>query len=149
MPEMDIEIVEGKLEAALQVLRQLPEFDRLLAKDYYFEKLKNKPSLILLAKVDHILVGCKVGYDRYDDGSFYSWLGGVIPGFRKDGIARQLADRQESWAKQNGYESIKFKTLNRHKSMLIFAVKNGFEIYNVKPKDELENYRIEMIKNLR
>lgn len=145
---MDIEIVEGALDEALQVLHQLPEFDRLLADAYYFDKLKNKTSLILLAKIDGTVAGCKVGYDRHGDGSFYSWLGGVIPDFRAVGIAKRLADRQEHWAKQNGFRSIKFKTLNRHKGMLIFAIKNGFEIYNVKSKDELENYRIEMIKDL-
>jgi hypothetical protein len=32
--------------------------------------------------------------------------------------------------------------------MLLFAIKNGFKIYNVKPKAELEHYRIELIKEL-
>ncbi len=145
---MEIQIVEGNLTAALEVLHQLPEFDRLLENDYYFDKIRSRESLVLIAKSDASVVGCKVGYDKFQDGSFYSWLGGVIPSARKIGIAKLLASDQEQWAKTKGYKSIKFKTLNRHKTMLIFAIKNGFEIYNVKPKDELENYRIEMIKEL-
>lgn len=145
---MDIQIVEAKLTTALEVLRQLPEFDPLLDNDYYIEKVKSREHLILIAKVNSSVIGCKVGYDKFKDGSFYSWLGGVIPSARKAGIAKLLADHQEQWAKSKGYNAIKFKTLNRHKHMLLFAIKNGFEIYNIKPKDELENYRIEMIKDL-
>lgn len=145
---MEAQIVEAKLTTALEVLRQLPEFDRMLDNDYYFDKLRSREHLILIAKIDSSIVGCKVGYDKFTDGSFYSWLGGVIPSARKAGVAKLLASHQEQWAKSKGYTSIKFKTLNRHKHMLLFAIKNGFEIYNVKPKDELENYRIEMIKDL-
>lgn len=145
---MEVQIVEGALTEALEVLKKLPEFDTLLANEYYFDKIEGSPNLVLLAQLDAKTVACKVGYDKYKDGSFYSWLGGVIPEFRTEGIARKLANAQESWARKRGYKSIKFKTLNRHKAMIIFAVKNGFEIYNLKPKDELENYRIEMIKDL-
>ncbi|OEK06373.1 GNAT family N-acetyltransferase [Roseivirga misakiensis] len=145
---MSYDIVEGSIPEALSVLKALPEFDVLKTTAHYREKIGNKASLVLLAKKDGNLIGCKVGYDRFSDGSFYSSLGGVIPDFRKLGIAQKLADRQEQWAREKGYQSIKFKTLNRHKSMIIFAIKNGFEIYGLKPKDELGNYRIEMIKSL-
>ncbi|MFY0593720.1 GNAT family N-acetyltransferase [Roseivirga sp.] len=145
---MDYDVVEGSIQEALIVLKDLPEFDKLKAAEYYINKIGHKPNLVLLAKQDEQIIGCKVGYDRFDDGSFYSSLGGVLPRCRKLGIAKKLADCQEQWARKKGYQSIKFKTLNRHKSMIIFAIKNGFEIYNIKPKDELENYRIEMIKYL-
>ena len=104
--------------------------------------------LALIAEVEGQPVGCKLGYEKYEDGSFYSWLGGVHPDFRMKGVARKLSEKQEHWAKANGYQSIKFKTLNRHKAMIAFAILNGFDVYNVKPKDELENYRIEMVKDL-
>lgn len=145
---MEIQIVEGALEEALDVLRHLPEFERLNENNNYLNKIDEESKLILLAKVKSETVACKVGYDKFKDGSFYSWLGGVLPKYREAGIARKLASRQEDWARQKGYTTLKFKTLNRHKSMIIFAIKNGFEIYNIKPKDELENYRIEMIKEL-
>ena len=65
------------------------------------------------------------------------------------GLAKKLADFQEKWALENGFSAIRFKTLNRHKAMLTFAINNGFQIYSVKPKDEIENYRIELIKDLK
>lgn len=145
---MEMEITEGTLKDALFVLNNLPEFDPLFSPGYYEEKIKDKSPLILVAKVDGKLAGCKVGYDKFKDGSFYSWLGGVIPEYRRLGLAKELALRQEAWALQKGFESVKFKTLNRHKKMLTFALNHGFDIYNLKPKDELENYRIELIKHL-
>jgi len=143
------DIRETDLETALAVLEQLPEFDTLKSLDHYHQMLKGEKHLILTAFVENEAVGCKIGYDRFKEGSFYSWLGGVVPGYRKEGVAKALAEQQEKWAVENGFESIKFKTQNRHKAMLQFALKNGFSIYNVKPKEVLDQYRIELIKPLK
>lgn len=145
---MVFNIEESGIEEALLLLKQLPEFDQLKSQNYYEQVLESKAQLILVAKHNDDTVGCKVGYDKFNDGSFYSWLGGVLTAYRKAGIAKRLADYQEDWARKRGFQSIKFKTQNRHKAMLRFAIKNGFSIYNVKPKDELELYRIELVKKL-
>ncbi|GAB5528132.1 MAG: GNAT family N-acetyltransferase [Roseivirga sp.] len=141
-------IEEASLSEALSLLEQLPEFDQLKPEAHYEQLLGSSTRLILVAKNHGTIVACKIGYDRFEDGSFYSWLGGVLPPHRRSGIAKKLADYQEEWALRNGFASIKFKTQNRHKAMLQFAIKNGFSIYNVKPKDELELYRIELVKKL-
>ena len=145
---MEIKIEETNLKVVLRVLRVLPEFEPMLEDQFYLDKVGNKESLMLIASKGHEIVGCKAGYDRFNDGSFYSWLGGVLPEHRNQGIARKLADYQENWVKKRGYTSLKFKTLNRHKSMLIFSIKNGFSINGVKEKDEIENYKINLIKQL-
>lgn len=144
-----MEIKQGSFSEALEVLRGLPEFDPLLSTDHYVERMANRPQLIVIATIDGELAGCKVAYDRFEDGTLYSWLGGVIPKFRMNGLAKKMADFQEAWALDNGFDAIRFKTLNRHKAMLTFAINNGFQVYNVKPKDEIENYRIELIKDLK
>lgn len=145
---MDYKIEEASLEEVLTLLEQLPEFDQLKSVAHYQGILSSRPQLILIARDGQKAAGCKLGYDRFEDGSFYSWLGGVLPAYRKSGIAKKLADYQEDWARKQGFTAIKFKTQNRHKAMLQFAIKNGFSIYNVKSKDELEQYRIELIKQL-
>ena len=144
-----MEIREGSFSEALEVLRGLPEFDPLLSTDHYVERMANKTQLIVIATIENQFAGCKVAYDRFEDGTLYSWLGGVFPEYRKLGLAKKMADYQEEWAINNGFEAIRFKTLNRHKAMLTFAINNGFQVFNVKPKDEIENYRIELIKDLK
>ena len=144
-----MEIREGSFSEALEVLKGLPEFDPLLSTDHYVGRMANRPQLIVIALIEEKLAGCKIAYDRFEDGSLYSWIGGVIPAYRKMGLAKKMADYQEEWALKNGFDAIRFKTLNRHKAMLTFAINNGFQIFNVKPKDEIENYRIELIKDLK
>lgn len=145
---MDFRVEETDLQTALQVLEALPEFDTLKPENYYQETLHHKAHLILTARNGSDLLGCKIGYDKFTDGSFYSWLGGVLPDYRQFGVAKALAQHQEQWAREKGYKSIKFKTQNRHKAMLHFALNNGFGIYNVKPKEQLDQYRIELVKHL-
>ena len=142
------EIRQTDLATALEVLRKLPEFEGLKEPAYYEGTLAGKTNLITCAFEQEEAVACKVGYDKFEDGSFYSWLGGVAPEHRQKGLAKALADYQEQWAVENGFTSIKFKTLNRLKAMLHFALGNGFSIYNVKPREDLEEYRIELIKPL-
>lgn len=144
-----MEIREGSFSEALEVLRGLPEFDPLLSTDHYVERMANRSKLIVIALIEGTPAGCKIAYDRFEDGTLYSWLGGVIPAYRKMGLAKKMADYQEEWALNNGFSAIRFKTLNRHKAMLTFAINNGFQVFNVKPKDEIENYRIELIKDLK
>lgn len=148
MPNLSFTIVETDLDTALRVLESLPEFDPLKPYDYYRERLGHSSKLILCAFDKDKPVGCKIGYDHDHDGSFYSWLGGVLPNYRQYGIAKALAEKQEVWALANGFKSIKFKTQNRHIAMLLFAMKNGFNIYEVVPKADLANYRIKLIKHL-
>ena len=72
----------------------------------------------------------------------------VLSEFRKLGVAKSLANYQKEWARKKSFKSIRIKTQNQHKSMLHFALGNGFSIFNVKPKEELDKYRIELIKQL-
>ena len=82
------------------------------------------------------------------DSSFYSWMGGVLPKFRKQGVAEKLADYQEKWASENGYNSIKLKTRKKHEAMIVFSSKRGFVITKEIPKIPEAETRICMEKKL-
>lgn len=139
----EIIIREGTIEECLEVATQIPEFaDDQYGFEEYQKRLSDVKNLILVAQIENRLVGFKVGYDRDKDNSFYSWMGGVLPEYRKLKIAQQLADYQENWVKKQGYHSITFKTRNYLKPMLIFSLKNGFHIEHVEPREKLEDYRI-------
>lgn len=143
-------IREGTIAECIEISEKIPEFS---SGNYdeaaYLQRLSNTQYLILVAEKDQQVVGFKVGYDRYQDGSFYSWLGGVLPEYRKDSIATQLADKQEKWALASGFDAIRLKTRNRFMSMLIFALKNGFLIENIEIKETVENNRINLRKLLK
>ncbi len=124
---LDIHVLETDIETAVAVSRCIPELSNPHDVQEYHSRMRGRDSLILVAYVGEEPAGFKVGYDKFNDGSFYSWMGGVIPKFRNHHIAKKLADRQEAWALSRGYRSIRFKTRNKHKAMLMFALSNGFQ----------------------
>lgn len=145
----EVKIVEGTIKDCLEVMSQIPEFsDNQYDEPVFINRLSGAESLILIAVKNNCKVGFKAGYNRDEDGSFYSWMGGVIPEFRKLQVAKKLANAQERWAVKRGYSAITFKTRNYLKPMLIFALKNGFDIIDVIPKEKTSNHRIILRKEL-
>ncbi|MCO6478484.1 MAG: GNAT family N-acetyltransferase [Phaeodactylibacter sp.] len=134
------------IETAASISRQIPELENPHGAAEYRQRFKDTPHLILAAYDGDQPIGFKAGYER--DGYFYSWMGGVLPEYRKKGVARALAGAQEAWAKARGYDSITFKTRNVHKAMLIFALGNGFDIIAVEERKEAAANRIWLRKVL-
>jgi ribosomal protein S18 acetylase RimI-like enzyme len=140
-------IHENQLENAIALSIQIPEFERPYEIEEYEKRLKGN-HLILTAHGDETTFGFKIGYDRFSDGSFYSWMGGVLPEFRRQGVANTLADYQENWAKEQGYKSIKLKTRNKHESMITFAFERGFDIIDSESNEDIREMRIWLEKHL-
>ena len=123
---------EGTIEEVAKLMLAVPEFDDPYPIDEFSKRLTGHPSLILVEEDRGILRGFKCGYERTkNNGSFYSWMGAVLPEYRRSNIALVLLKEMENWCLQNGYRQLTFKTLNQHKAMLIFAIKNGFEITEI------------------
>ena len=141
-------IHEGKLDDAVMVSANVPEFDDPYKIPEYSKRLDSTTHLILTAYDDHNPIAFKIGYQRHSDGSFYSWMGGVLPNYRRKGIANNLADHQEILAKKNGYNSIKMQTRKKHKTMLALAISRGFQITRIIEKIPDSNTRIWMNKPL-
>ncbi len=145
---MNFQIREAFPEELLWVHERIPEFPGKASLDFYTDRLKHRLFLALVAEKEGELLGFKVGYQSDAPNIFYSWMGGVRPEFRKFGIADSLADFQENWAKQKGFDSVYFKTRNRFPAMISFGLSRGFKIMNVIPKGGVEDYRIVMQKKL-
>jgi len=93
-------------------------------------KLTNKPKLLTIVAFNGTnVVGYKIGYEL-DSNTFYSWLGGVDQYYRKQGIASMLMKNQHQFLKEEGYRTVQTKTMNKWRSMLIFNIKNGFDVVN-------------------
>ncbi len=147
MGKKPVQIVRGDIETLLQLSPQVPEFQPpyLTLADYY-GKTAGKQTLILLAKVDQEIAGFKAGYANSD--TFYSWLGAVFPKFRRLGLAKMLARVQEAEVKTMGFQSVTFKTRNCHRNMLLFGIKNGFQIIGFDPREDTSQNRIILRKEL-
>ena len=141
-------IQQGTIVQVIEIAQHIPEFTDPVLQQTLVTRLSNTPHLILLAYWESSAAGFKVGYEREKDGSFYSWIGAVLPTYRKRGIARSLAEAQENWAEEEGYRCIRFKTRNCFKAMQIFALSRGFDIIGYEPREDRSQDRIWMEKGL-
>jgi GNAT superfamily N-acetyltransferase len=87
--------------------------------------------LMLVARLKDQPVGFFLGFELKPT-VFFAWFYGVVPEFRRQGIASQLMDAVHSWAKQNDYESIRFECHNQHRPMLHLAIALGYDIVGIR-----------------
>jgi len=88
-------------------------------------------ALQLLARLGERPVGFFLGFELKPT-VFFAWFYGVLPEFRRQGIASQLMDAVHSWARQNDYESIRFECHNQHRPMLHLAIALGYDIVGIR-----------------
>lgn len=99
--------------------------------DFFNDRIHQKEDLLtLLCYHQKQLIGFKIGY-KYNASTFYSWVGGVLPDYRKNGIGKQLSQLQEQVIKRKGYNTLRTKSMNRFKPMMILNLKNGFDIKSI------------------
>jgi len=72
----------------------------------------------------------------------------VAPTARGDGIGRQLLDRAEEYAIQNGFERLSLSTTPFLKSAILLYERCGFGRINEKPDDLFGTPLFTMVKNL-
>lgn len=126
-----IETVDGGAVAALGAeLLELCEaaFDGF-DPDYLLGRLPllDAPAATLARDGDGRLLGFKLGYRQAPD-LFYSWLGGVHPAARRQGIAQRLMAAQHGWARAQGYRAVETRTRTANNPMIIVNLQAGFRI---------------------
>jgi GNAT superfamily N-acetyltransferase len=87
--------------------------------------------LQMMATLDGEPVGFSLGFEL-KPGIFFTWFYGVLPRYRRQGIASQLMEAVHSWAKLHDYESIRFECHNQHRPMLHLAITQGYDIVGIR-----------------
>lgn len=97
--------------------------------DYLTSRLAHvtAPALVTARFANGSLAGFKLGYRRGAT-LFYSWLGGVHPDARRQGVAVELMRRQHEWARSQGYTEIETNTRTANNAMIILNLKSGFRV---------------------
>ena len=144
-----IVIRQASPQTALDVHGKVPEFVGAGYDLSVFEdRLKGEKSHLSVAFVGEAPVGYMASYERWNDGSIYCWMAGVVPEFRHQGLMTRLMADLEKWAKSKGYKKVSVKTRNNHREMLEFLVGNGFDFVRVQPKGKAAENRIFLEKKL-
>ena len=87
--------------------------------------------LQLVARVENEPVGFFIGFEL-KPGTFFAWFYGVVPSYRRQGIASQNMDAVHAWARQNEYESVRFECHNQHRPMLHLAIAQEYDIAGIR-----------------
>jgi GNAT superfamily N-acetyltransferase len=87
--------------------------------------------LQMVARLDERPVGFFIGFELKPR-VFFAWFYGVLPDFRRQGIASQLMEAVHDWAREHDYEAIRFECHNQHRSMLHLGIAQGYDILGVR-----------------
>jgi GNAT superfamily N-acetyltransferase len=87
--------------------------------------------LMMIASLDSLPVGFFLGFELKPM-VYFSWLYGVLPEFRRKGIASQLMTAVHTWCQGHEYDSIRFECQNQHRPMLHLAINEGYDIVGIR-----------------
>lgn len=126
----------------------IPEFDNNLDAALFENRCKGKDPLVLAAFIGDDAAGYMISYDRYQDGSFYCWMTGVDPRFRRKGILTAMMEYLFHWASHHHYDKIRIKTRNNRREMLTFLVREGFCFTGIDARPDPAENRIIIEKTI-
>jgi ribosomal protein S18 acetylase RimI-like enzyme len=136
-----IEVKEVTIDEALEVHKKVSEFQDE-PKEYFTSRYEGKNPLIIVAYYNNIPAGYIIGYDKFNDESYYCWMAGVDNNYRRIGALSKMIEYLIEWMKKNNYKALKIKTRNNRREMLSFLVKKGFNFTNIEEREKLEDNRI-------
>ena len=77
--------------------------------------------LQMIARIKDRPVGFFMGFELKPT-TFFAWFYGVLPDFRRQGIATQLMEAVHDWCREQEYESVRLECHNSARSMLHLAI---------------------------
>lgn len=136
--EVDLEFVETIREMNVVIFdeeRIINTFDR-------------DDLMILVAWVDEEPAGFKIGY-RENRFVYYSAKGGVLPEYRRQGIARRMLWYMMDEARNRGYVRFTFDTFpNRDRGMTVLGLNEGFRVVKADFNKSYKDWRLRFEKRL-
>lgn len=107
----------------------------------YSWRLTHMPLVtVFCAREAQRLVAFKAGY-AVAEHNYYSWLGAVDPDFRRQGIATELARRQQDWLVAQGFRRLGTATLEDNAAMAQVNWRSGFVVVGTRR----ESYGLQLL----
>lgn len=136
-------------EIGLSDIGPIREMNRIIFKEERIINTFERDDLLILeARVDGDPVGFKIGY-RESLYTFYSAKGGVMPGFRRRGLAIAMLSEMIRVVAARGYRRLAFDTFpNLHPGMTILALDQGFQLTKSDFNSAYREYRLRFEKRI-
>ncbi len=125
---------------ALPVIRPMNRL--IFEEDRIINTFERPDVVILIAWSGSDPIGFKIGY-RENRFTFYSAKGGVMPAWRRRGVASALLSDMMTRVKQMGFTRFAFDTFpNLHPGMTILALRSGFRLVKSDFNTTYREYRL-------
>lgn len=115
----------ASLREAYDLLCHVPELQPLPSFDSLQAECGSRDLLCLVAEANWRPAACKIGYAAGEE-LFRSVLGGVLPAYRRCGIARTLIDEQECFLSERGYRRIEVQAPLDAPAMFALLEREGY-----------------------
>ena len=87
--------------------------------------------LRMIARIKDQPIGFFMGFELKPT-TFFAWFYGVLPDFRRQGIATQLMEAVHEWSREQEYESVRLECHNSARSMLHLAIALGYIVAGIR-----------------
>lgn len=132
--------------SSLAVIKELNE--TIFGEERVINTFDREDLMILLVTVEDEPVGFKIGY-RENRFSYYSAKGGVLPAYRRQGLARKMLYDMMSRTRARGYVRFAFDTFpNRHAGMTILGLQEGFRVVKADFNKTYSDWRLRLEKRM-
>ncbi|HEY1376157.1 MAG TPA: GNAT family N-acetyltransferase [Gemmataceae bacterium] len=88
-------------------------------------------ALRMIARIKDQPVGFFLGFELKPT-TFFAWFYGVLPDFRRQGIATQLMEAVHEWAREQEYESVRLECHNSARPMLHLAIELEYIVAGIR-----------------
>ena len=103
-------------------------------------RLEKMPDVtVFTADNEGALVGYKAGYATHPN-RYYSWLGGVAPDCRGQGVGKLLMDEQHAWLQSTRFKTVETHVAQDNAAMVQLNLKSGLTITGMFSKDGELNF---------
>jgi GNAT superfamily N-acetyltransferase len=99
---------------------------------FFERRMRGRANVLsLIAEVERRPVGFSCGIELKPN-TWFNWLVGVLPDYRRAGIASQLTEAEHAWARDHGYRYVRMECHNQTRPVLHMAITLGFDIVGVR-----------------
>jgi len=100
--------------------------------EYFRRRFRGRYNIcMMVAMVEERHVGFIIGFELMPS-TYFSWVCGILPEFRRLSIATQLMQAQKAWAQDHDYSILRFECQNQHRPMLHVAISEGFDLVGIR-----------------
>src|SRR3972149_6502501 len=115
-----IPVGPGEIELITELYNEV--FNPRTDLEFFRRRFRGRHNVtMMVAMVDDRHVGFIIGFELMPS-TYFSWIFGVHPEYRRMGIATQLIQAQYAWPQDHEYAIMRFECQNQHRPMLHVAI---------------------------